>query len=219
MLNVFGAMQIKRENDCWIWRQSDLSFADQCQEWILYQGDFYDDGEPKFIKRGVQLSNLYGREPVLLFRLYGQVETSYLAEQIEYAIDQWQKYSVYVNKVQLDFDSPSSALLKYAAMVHKLKQRLPRVMLSVTGLVTWYEDNPAGVAALAKEVEYIAFQLYQDHEPLVGVRQRAKKLADFPYAYKLGITTHESFSGLQLASGENHKGTILFLNVRNKSDK
>ncbi len=214
VLNASGAVPDKKPNGCWVWRSSDFMLADTCRVWVLYQGDFYARETPKFIKRGIQPVKIEGHEAVLLFRLDGLIDSAYLAQQIAYSIAQWRHHGVDISQVQLDYDSPSSALDEYASMVRALKERMPQVQLSATGLVTWHEDNPDGVTHLARELDYIAFQLYQDYAPLPHTRHMVQRLEDFPYAYKLGITRHEEFSSLRMAAGRNYQGTMLFLNVR-----
>jgi len=215
LLNVSGAVTQTRPNACWIWRSSDLTLADTCREWVLYQGDFYAEESPRFVKRGIQPVKIDGRELVLLFRLNGLVDTAYLAAQISYAITQWRHHGIDIQHIQLDYDSPSSALTEYAAMVRTLKGEMPQVHLSATGLVTWYEDNPRGVERLANELDYIAFQLYQDYTPLPDTQRLTQRLINFPYTYRLGITRHTDFSSMRIATGNNYRGSMLFLNVRN----
>ncbi len=199
---------------CWVWKSSDLIYADSYNEWVLYQGDITLEGAQYFVKRGLYPAYLGGREPTLLFRLYALPDVKFLRDQISYAIEQWKIHDTTVKQIQLDYDAPSSKLESYAYLITELKRTLPEVGISVTGLVTWYDDNPDGLVILGENIDYIVFQLYQDYAPLAATEQYARRLASYPFPYKLGITMHKSFLKFRLKKGRNYIGTTVFINTR-----
>jgi hypothetical protein len=65
-----------------------------------------------------------------------------------------------ITGVQLDVDSPTSALPRYAALLHEIKKELPRGLeISVTALLDWFREGTA-VAEVIKEADEFVPQFY-----------------------------------------------------------
>lgn len=199
---------------CWIWKDSDVKLADTYEHWVLYQGDIISGKSTAFVKRGVMPDYVEGHELTLLFRLYTIPPVEFLASQIRYTIEQWALHGVSIKAIQLDYDSLSAELDYYADYISALKRMLPSLSISITGLASWYDDNLIDLKKLGAEVEYIAFQLYQNYAPLDGAEQYARRLVGYPFPYKIGITLHNGFSSYRFEEGPHYIGKIVFINSR-----
>ena len=207
---------IKVQPGCWVWKEPDIELAQEYKHWVLYQGDIIADNSNIFVKRGVMPVHIEDHELTLLFRIYALPDVELLAKQVSYAIEQWEMHDTNIQSIQLDYDAASSELARYARYVRALKHALPDIHLSITGLVSWYDDNFPDLITLGAEVEYIAFQLYQNYAPLARAEQYASRLTNYPYPYKLGITMHEGFSEYRFKEGPHYLGDMVFINSRKR---
>ena len=203
----------------WVWRWSDLELVDSTDTLLLYQGDFHSSGEnPVFLKRGVDPFELPERSEVgLVVRLYDIEDAAAFADQVIYLVREWQNRKVTIVDIQLDYDSPSSRLLEYRQFINRTRSQLDRekiyTPLSITGLLTWHRDNPQALELLAESVAYIAFQLYDDHDPVADVDRYLASLRHFDHPYKIGISTSKKFDRMEFPGNENYQGNLVFLNV------
>ena len=203
----------------WVWRSSDLGLVDSQVPLLLYQGDFHSKVEdPLFVKRGVAPFQFPKRREIgILIRLYEIEDAKALVDQVIYVVREWQRHQIEVTEIQLDYDSPSSRLLEYKHFIDQTRAQLDRenmdVPLSITGLVTWLNDDPQSLSLLAESVTYIAFQLYDTHDPIADFDAYTNSLKHFDYPYKIGISTSDKFNGMEYPKNENHRGVLVFLNV------
>jgi hypothetical protein len=170
------------------------------------------------VKRGVAPIDLGSSSEVgALVRLYEIDEPAELATQIVYLRDQWAEYQVEFSEIQLDFDCPSSRLLEYAQFIAELRPQLENLNIdlpiSTTGLLTWLEDNPEGAEALGASVEYVAYQLYTNFDPLPNLKNYYPLIENIEYSYKIGISTSHGFDNITYPKNENYYGQLIFLNV------
>lgn len=202
----------------WVWRASDLELVDSTDALLLYQGDYRSDDNATFVKRGVDPFPLPGRSEVgLLVRLYDIGDAESLAGQITYLAQQWQNHHVEINEIQLDYDCPSAQLPEYKKFIDQTRSHLDSrgvsVPLSITGLLTWHTEDSTALDHLAESVTYIAFQLYDTHEPVPNLDAYLAPFKHYEYAYKIGISTSETFNRLEYPRNDNYQGNLVFLNV------
>ena len=203
----------------WVWRWSDLALVEPGDALLLYQGDFHSIGErPQFVKRGVDPFTLPGRtETGLLVRLYDIADAGAFADQVAYLVWQWQDREVEISEIQLDYDCPSNRLPEYKQFIDQARSEFVRqgldIPLSITGLLTWHMDDSQALERLAESVEYIAFQLYDTHEPLANVDSYFPSLRQYQRPYKIGISTSDKFDRMEYPQNDNYLGTLVFLNV------
>lgn len=205
----------------WVWRWSDLALVEPGSTLLLYQGDFHSNGErPLFVKHGVDPFALPGRDEIgLLIRLYDIADADAFAEQAAYLVRQWQHRAVEITEIQLDYDCPSNRLDDYNHFIAQVRAALDRnginTALSITGLLTWNTDDSTALDGLAESVTYIAFQLYDRHEPLANVDAYFASLSQFKHPYKVGISTSDKFDRMEYPQNDNYLGKLVFLNVIN----
>ncbi len=100
--------------------------------------------------------------------------------------------------VQLDIDSPTGSLSKYAAYVHEVKKGLPPGLeVSVTALLDWFRSGTA-IADVIKEVDEFVPQFYDVASPENGDPAIASKIDTakwgpvfnrFGKRFRIGIST------------------------------
>jgi hypothetical protein len=207
------------ETAYWIWRWSDLSLVEPHDPLLLYQGDYHSTfGNSSFLKRGVNPARLAGRtEIAVLIRLYDIADAHILADQVAYLIEEWQRNGVTVTEIQFDYDSPSSQLLEYGRFVRAARSALDEahvtVPLSITGLLTWLNDDPRSLEQLAGSASYVVYQLYDTYDPVADVGAYLPSLAHLAHPYKIGITTSKKFEHLEYPLNEYDLGRLVFLNI------
>ena len=207
------------ETAYWVWRWSDLELVDSDDALLLYQGDFQSTGDsPNFVKRGVDPFPLPGRsETGLLVRLYDIGDAEAFADQVTYLVRQWQLHDVDISEIQLDYDCPSSRLPDYKRFVDAAKSKIEKrginISLSATGLLTWLNDDSKALDNLAASLSYIAFQLYDTHDPLPNLDAYFVSLELYTYPYKIGISTSDKFDRMEYPRSDDYQGNLVFLNV------
>ena len=68
---------------------------------------------------------------------------------------------LFVDGIEIDYDSPSNKISFYNNWLQKLSLLLENEKLEITGLRSWIDDNQFETKELLKNVENINFQLYQ----------------------------------------------------------
>ncbi len=207
-----------KETSYWVWRGSDMELVDSTDTLLLYQGDYRSDHNPPFTKRGIAPSPLPGRmETGLLVRLYDIGDSGLVADHVTYLVQQWRNHRVEISEIQLDYDCPSGRLPEYKQFIDEIRSRLDSqgvsTPLSITGLLTWHTDDSTALDQLAKSVSYIAFQLYDTHDPVENLDAYLVSFKHYKHAYKIGVSTSEKFDGLEYPRNENYQGNLVFLNV------
>jgi hypothetical protein len=203
------------ETAYWIWRASDLELADQSKHLLVYQGDIRKiDNTFVFHKQGIVPHKSCCKGTVtLLIRVYDLPSQQFFTQQIDYLVRHWKAAGVDISGVQIDHDSPASRLIEYSEFMKQLEAYYGKGAISITGLTTWLTDNMQDLKQLAGHVDYIAFQLYQEYEPLKNYKDFLQILdKHYDYNYRLGITRAPGFARLHLPRNRNFKGIIVFLN-------
>lgn len=102
--------------------------------------------------------------------------------------------------VQLDIDSPTNALPRYAAFIHEVRKGLaPGLEISITALLDWFRDGTE-IAGVIQETDEFVPQFYDAAEPdnsggggaiaaKFDAAQWAPKLNRFQKRYRIGIST------------------------------
>ncbi len=110
------------------------------------------------------------REYWLLFRFEGQgvpdpAVASILARRIVQLRETARQRHLDVAGVQLDIDSPTSALPQYANFLRQLRQSLPSgIKISITALLDWFRDGTA-ITHVIREVDEFVPQFYDTTNP------------------------------------------------------
>jgi hypothetical protein len=116
--------------------------------------------------------------------------------------------------LQIDFDSATRGLNRYATFLSDLRRRLPQAYrLSITGLLDWSAGgDPAALARLAGSVDDLVVQTYQGRRTIPGYEAYIAALRRTGIPYRLGLVEggvwHEP-SGV--ADDPNFRGYVVFL--------
>ncbi len=219
-LLVFTTYSDNEKMSYWIWSDSDMKHVKNPEILYLYQGDVGLRGNLRsFVKRGVNPSKKFNAYDIVpLIRIYKLPDPEWLTKEILYLANEWERLGVRITEIQIDHDSPSSKLKNYRSFIIELKRNIqikkPNLQISITGLMTWYYDNPKELDRLAQEVEYIAFQLYSNFDALKESSKFIGDLEKYLHEFKLGITQSKDFETLSKPKTKNNLGKVTFLNTR-----
>lgn len=110
-------------------------------------------------------------------------------ERIKTELGRWQASGNRIAGIQLDFDSSTKGLDRYAAFLKQFRARLsPQYKLSITGLMDWSAHaDPAALGALAGVVDEVVVQSYQGRETIPGYERYLEKLARVPVPHKVAL--------------------------------
>ncbi len=116
--------------------------------------------------------------------------------------------------LQIDFDSQTRDLDRYAIFLGDLRQKLPgQYRLSVTGLLDWSANgDPAGLAAVRDVVDEIVVQTYQGRKTIRGYERYIGKLARLNMPFRVGLVQGGEWNAPKsLRSNPNFRGYVVFL--------
>jgi len=110
-------------------------------------------------------------------------------ERIMTELGRWQGAGNRVSGLQIDFDSSTRGLDRYAAYLRQLRGQLPRTYrLSITGLLDWSANaDPAALADLKGVVDEVVVQSYQGRQTIPGYDRYLTKLARVPVPHKVAL--------------------------------
>ncbi|WP_196158798.1 DUF3142 domain-containing protein [Reinekea sp. G2M2-21] len=195
----------------WIWRNNDMRFVPNESRLYVYQGNISKDWfyEPLGIKPiGISQKNI-----AVVLRLYTLVDVQQLTELFESLVNDWARFGITVNELQIDYDSASNKLSEYAIWLGTLNP-LINVELSVTGLSTYLWDNQAGLREIGQNVSYIAMQLYQGRIPHDNYEEVIDKMNNLGLRHKIGITSDKGFNNVSRLCKRHCIATIVFMNFK-----
>lgn len=133
-----------------------------------------------------------GRPVIAVVRLDGQLprlDSAALAGHLQTLIRTWRAQGLAIGGVEIDHDCASSRLHEYAAVLHTLRNQLPKdVALSITALPAWL-GSPALPAVLA-EVDSSVLQVHAVSHPTQGLFEPAQALR---WATAYGAITPKPF--------------------------
>lgn len=205
--------------DCWIWSPNKHPLKQHCQHFYVFQGRFYSHQEqPSFEKLGLYTKAVNANaKHSLVFRVDDLIDTKFVVHHIQRVIRHWKNAGVDIQSVQIDYDSPSKTLKKYAVFLEEISEIWPEMNFSATALVSWHSDNINDLLKVSEQVDFLAFQLYQIMKPHEQYVIMSKALSSYPKPYRLGLTTHNSFTINSINKGKNFLGFSLFLGESNVS--
>lgn len=129
-------------------------------------------------------------------------------------LDRWTAAGNRVEGLQVDFDSNTRGLARYAAFLRALRRDLPRrYRLSITGLMDWSANgDPAALAGLAGIVDEVAVQTYQGRSTIPGYESWFARMRGFPIPFKVGLVQGGQWrEPAGLAKEPNFRGYVVFL--------
>lgn len=105
------------------------------------------------------------------------------------ALERWRGGGNPVAGLQIDFDSSTKGLERYAAFLARVRGDLPaRYRLSITGLMDWSANaDPSALAGLRGVVDEVVVQSYQHHTTIPGYARYLERLARVPVPHKVAL--------------------------------
>lgn len=129
-------------------------------------------------------------------------------------LDRWSAAGNRVEGLQVDFDSGTRGLARYAGFLRGLRGELPnRYRLSVTGLMDWSANgDPATLAALSGTVDEVVVQTYQGRSTIPGYEAWFARMRGFPVPFRVGLVQGGRWREPPgLAKEPNFRGYVVFL--------
>jgi hypothetical protein len=116
--------------------------------------------------------------------------------------------------LQIDFDSGTHHLDRYARFLQALRERLPPdYKLSITGLLDWSSKlSRRDLASLAEVADEIVLQTYQGRRTIPDYRSYIDRLASLHMPFKIGLVQHGEWDAPEgLDSNPLFQGYVVFL--------
>src|SRR5579883_327655 len=172
----------------WFWQGSsiDPSYSGETLDVVFVQvGTIRKETWPAYVRSAANPAerwHAYGalprelppaRECWLVFRHANQgvpdiqVASDVAAEITRLQAEAWERH-LHVVGVQLDIDSPTSALPRYAEFIRDIRRGLPKEMqVSITALLDWFRNGTAIREVIAQVDEFVP-QFYDLGDPAAG---------------------------------------------------
>ena len=164
----------------WVWphQEVDNEYLDEfeyCHRWVkkchvsgprFLVGTFEKSGQ--YVPHLSVQDTFNRKEPIgLVWRLEALIAPYLVAKEIKSALSFFSDLKVPVEYLVVDYDSPSKGLYAYAKWIDLLHSEQIQLPVSVTGLVSWLQDNPEGFEVLLGAADAVSVQLYQGSERVV----------------------------------------------------
>jgi hypothetical protein len=201
------------ETAYWLWAGITANDAPPHSNLYVYQGQIT---EKTYERLGLYPYPIDHKNLYLVFRLEGNLpEATRVVEIFMNNEAMWEKHSVKLTGIQLDFDSPTAKLLIYSDFLHEIRKQLPKqYKLSITGLGDWaIHGAKETMHLIANNTDEIVFQLYQGRTQLTSIASYISGLKKYPYPFKIGLL-HNNKSVVEISelnSNANFKGIIYFI--------
>lgn len=215
----------------WIWDSSFVeedSYSAPLDELYVHVG--YIHSAEQWLATGNLPSRLPpAKEYWLVFRYERQAvpslqATAPVAESVTNLLAAARRRGLNVAGVQLDIDSPTGELPKYAAFLHDLRQQLPRgCEISITALLDWFRSGTAA-ADVIKEVDEFVPQFYDvdraDSRVAIAAKIDAGRWGPvfnrFGKRFRLGVSTfgRARLAPKESSSAKRYGRVVMFGDVR-----
>ena len=203
--------------DCWLWPGASPRRCGERARVYLLQGHFYRDGHFEVQGPLPGRAPREGREMVLVYRMDRLPPNGALRAVAAPVIDAWRRRGWRMRGVQVDFDSPSAKLVRYARWIRLENDRFRRAgedgITSVTGLGDWLvSGRPADLRSLDRAAGVIAFMFYHQGRGIDPLQGFIDALARSGLRFRLGLLPAQRrdrrFAVLREKSG--YLGDIVF---------
>ena len=161
----------------WVWphQEVDNEYLDEfeyCHRWVkkchvsgprFLVGTFKKTGQ--YVPHLSVQDTFNRKESIgLVWRIEALIAPYLVAKEMKSALSFFSDLKVPVEYLVVDYDSPSKGLYAYAEWIDLLHSEQIELPVSVTGLVSWLQDNPEGFEVLLGSAEAVNVQLYQGSE-------------------------------------------------------
>ena len=208
-------MRAEDHDSFWLWAgvepQSALSRA---KEIYLLAGEVSDRGGPRVISQRSAAPHIEGPDVWIVYRAQTINWNEAVITEVLNHVEQWRQAGNEVVGLQIDFDSGTRNLERYAAFLTMLRRRLPKTYrLSITGLLDWSANgNKAGLDALSGVVDEVILQIYQGRHVIPGYEAYLKQLQRVKMPFRIGLLQGGDWQPPpDLATNKYFKGYVVFL--------
>ncbi len=199
----------------WLWAgvqpQAALSNA---KEIYLLAGEISDRGIPQVISQRSALPHIIGPDVWIVYRAQTLDWNEAIFTDVLRHMQNWKTQGNKLIGLQIDFDSGTKHLDRYAIFLTRLREKLPKEFkLSVTGLLDWSANgDPAGLDALAGVVDELVLQIYQGNHVIPGYAKYLARLKLLKLPFRIGLLQGGEWQEPpRLASNRNFTGYVVFL--------
>lgn len=216
---AFSSLSLAQTSEgLWIWETSTaIHSAHSDRKFFIHQGHFRGKtGKFLFLEQGPPPWRVPSRNGpiVLVYRLDTLVPQSLLLKIHRQVKDRWRSYGVDVSGIQIDFDSPSRKLNKYANWLHQLKsQMFGSESLSITGLCDWLVNSKKkDVNDIFTKTDFIAFMMYQGTKPLRNIAGYVDILQKLSFPFYLGVLNSQISNPIinKAKNAKGFRGVLIF---------
>lgn len=224
-------IKVKDYEQFWVWTPpKDDTKLSQAHTLYILQGEISSHKVPYYrsdnddsaaqsslatlIPQGLGVRSLSDKKIWLVYRATSQEWSPEVMAQLIERLEKWQRAGNQVMGIQIDYDSPTYQLDKYAELLKGVRQQLPaRYQISVTGLLDWSNQaNDPQFAKLSHVIDELVVQTYQGTTTLLNYSQYLKKLENLEFDFKVGIIEGSQWQGAAfLENNPNFKGYVVFL--------
>jgi Protein of unknown function (DUF3142) len=130
------------------------------------------------------------------------------------ALDDWSAAGNNLAGLQVDFDSKTRHLDRYAIFLAGLRRQLhAKYRLSITGLLDWSANgDPKGLAALGHVVDEIVVQVYQGRQTIPGYAHYLERLDRLDLPFRIGLVQGGDWKAPKsLNNNPDFRGYVVFL--------
>ena len=186
---------------------------------VLYilQGEVKATGGVRLVSQRPAIPRIAGSDIWMVVRVETLDWPPLVHEQLLRQIGRWRAAGNRVVGVQIDFDSATRHLDRYAAFLRTLRAQLPREMkLGVTGLLDWSANgDPQGLAALGGTVDEIVLQIYQGRRVIPGYAAYLARLDRLRIPFRIGLLQGGDWAPPNgLVRHPYYRGDVVFLTNR-----
>ena len=199
----------------WLWAgvrpQAALTNA---KEIYLLAGEISGRGIPKVISQRSAQPHIIGPDVWIVYRAQTLDWNEAIFADVLRHVQRWKAEGNKLIGLQIDFDAGTKHLDRYAILLTRLREKLPKEFkLSVTGLLDWSANgDPAGLDALAGVVDELVLQIYQGNHVIPGYAKYLEQLGHLKIPFRIGLLQGGEWQEPpRLASNLNFTGYVVFL--------
>jgi hypothetical protein len=174
----------------WLWAgvepQAPLLKA---REIYVLAGEVSDRGRPHIIAQRSSVPHVVGPDVWIVYRAQTIEWNEAVFANILNHMERWRAAGNHVVGLQIDFDSGTKHLDRYAAFLKVVRTRLPQdFRLSVTGLLDWsVNGDTASLRALSGLVDEVVLQTYQGRRVIPNYSVYVDNLGRMKQPFRVGL--------------------------------
>ncbi len=202
-------------NSFWLWAGVEPQAALlKAKEIYLLAGEVTERAPTRVISQRSSMPHVRGPGVWIVYRTQTLDWRDAVFTDILNHVESWRAAGNRVIGLQIDFDSGTKHLDRYAAFLANLRSRLPKnYSLSVTGLLDWgVNGNQAGLKALAGVADEVVLQIYQGRHVIPNYEVYVAQLKRMKMPFRIGLLQGGDWRvPADLESNPYFRGYVVFL--------